>query len=321
MSGSPAPPDRPAARDAVLEVSDTRRQSSNGIASREGPIGARREEPAAGRRGAAAAAGSRGVPVSRVIRFVSVICALCGVAAFAGSSLFDLGTVAVTGNRAIPAPEVLRRAGIAPGDSAFRVNAREIHDRLLLDPRVRDASVDLIFPHRLIISVRERTPVVALEIPSGYLLMGADGIGIAQSSGPGPYLPLIVDSLALPWVQTGTPVPSPDARLGARTADRLPDALKQEVAALRVDNAHEVTLFTRGGILVRIGAAEGIDDRMALVPDVLYAVRARGMLVQSIDLRVPGSAVVLPVGAPDPPAGSGSISSDPSGRGEVHSGR
>jgi len=270
-----------------------------------------------------------------VIRFLSAICALCGVAAFAGSSLFDLGTVSVTGNHAIPAPEVLRRAGIASGDSAFHVNAKEIHDRLLVDPRVRDAWVDLVFPRRLTIALRERTPVVALELPCGpnglscgpnglpsaYLFMGADGIGIAESGGPGPYLPLSVDGLALPWVQMGTPVPSPDARFGAWAADHLPDMLKPEVAAIRIDAAHELAVFTRDGIIVRIGAAEGIDDRLALVPDVLYAIRARGMLVQSIDLRVPGAAVVLPVGAPVAPAASGSSPLDVSGHGAAHSDR
>jgi len=231
----------------------------------------------------------------RIIQFLAAVCALCAAAAFPASALFDLDSVTVRGNAAVPTAAVLRRAGIAPGDSALRVNAPQIRERLRSDPRIRDASIALDFPHRLVIAIRERTPVAALVTGTGYVLLGADGVAIARAPDGGAYLLLRVDRLDLSWVQTGTVVPSAAVRLGAAVAGSLPPALRPQVAALRVDSGDEVVLETRDGIAVRVGGAGGIAGRLAAVPDVLAAVRARGTRVAYVDVRFPGSVIVKPL--------------------------
>lgn len=232
---------------------------------------------------------------ARITRFLAAMCALCAAAAFPASALFDLQAVTVQGNTAIPAADVLRRAGIGPGDSAFRVNAFQIRERLRSDPRIEDASIALAFPRRLVIAVRERPPIAALLVGGGYVLLGSDGVAIARAPSPGAYLPLRVDRLHLPGVQIGTVVPSTDVRLGAGVAASLPAPLRTQVAALLVDAGGEVVLSTRDGIAVRVGGPDGIADRLARVPDVLGAVRARGMRVAYIDLRFPESVIVKPL--------------------------
>jgi cell division protein FtsQ len=236
----------------------------------------------------------------RMVRFLAAVSTLCAVAAFPGSALFDLESVSVRGNAAVSAAEVRRLIGIAPGDSAFRVNASQIRERLRSDPRVEDTSVSLEFPHRLTLSVRERAPVAALRVRHGYVLLAADGVAISRATGPGPYLPLQVTRLRAPWVPLGTVVPWADVRLGATVAGALPDPLRQEVAGLQVDGSGEVVLLTIEGVVVRVGGADGILARLAAVPDVLAAVRARGMRVEYVDLRFPGSVVVKPVAASVP---------------------
>jgi len=226
------------------------------------------------------------------------------VAAFPASSLFALRAVTVRGNHNVPTAEILRQVGIAPGVSAFRVNAVAIRRRLLGDARIADASVALAFPRAVVVAVRERDAVAALVVADGYVLLGADGVALVRAPSPGPALPLEVDGLALPWVQVGSPVPSPQARFGAGVAAALPPALRPEVAGLRVDRGDEVVLQTRDGVAVKVGGAERLDQRLALVPEVLAAVRARGVRAEYVDLRVPGNIIVKPVGAPPAAAGS-----------------
>jgi cell division protein FtsQ len=242
----------------------------------------------------------RQVVFTRIVRFLAVVSALCAAASFPGSAMFDLRSVVVTGNTAVPAAEILRRAGIHPGDSVFRVNAMRIRARLRRDPRLADASVWLAFPSRLVVSVRERVPVAALLVNDGYVLLDSGGVAIAWAADPGACLPLRVDRLDAPWIQTGAAVPSVDVRLGARVAgliDALGDPLRSDAAALRIDAAGQAILETRDGISVRLGAGKGIQERLSLLPQVLDAVRARGLRVQSVDLRFPGSVVVKPVDA------------------------
>ncbi len=233
----------------------------------------------------------------RVVRFLAAIVFLCGVVSFTGSSVFDIRSISVAGNRAVAASDILARAGVRTGTSVFTVNAYPIRERLRQDPRIAAVSVGVAFPDRVYITVSERAPSVALRVPEGYVLLGADGVAISPGS-PGALPALMVDRLDPEAVQVGTVVPSPDARLGAGLVGSLPNDLRPDVAALRVDQAGEVILYTRDGIAVRAGAPDGIHDRLARAADVLAAVRSRGMRVEYVDLRFPGSVVVKPVGAP-----------------------
>lgn len=254
----------------------------------------------------------------RLVRFLAATCVLCALAAFPGSSLFNLDTVAVRGNAHVSGAEILRRVGVGPGDNAFRVNAVAIRERLREDPRIADASIVLAFPRNLLVSVRERDPVAALAFGDGYVLLGADGVAIARAPGPGAALPLVVDRLALPWVQAGTAVPSPSVRFGVTVAATLPPRLRPDVIGLRVDAGGEVVLQARDGVWVKVGGADGLTDRLAMVPRVLAAIRARGLHAQYVDLRVPGSVVVMPAGAapqdgatPPPPGAPATVSTPP----------
>ena len=239
--------------------------------------------------------GARTSAVERIGRFFAAIAALCALAAFPASAVFDLHEVAVSGNRTVPASEILRRAGIAPGESAFRVNTAAIRARELTDSRIQDVSVALEFPRRITIIVRERAPVAALRTGRAYVLLGADGVVMARVSGPSSGPLLEVERLDLPWVRVGAEVPSSAARLGARVAGLAPERLRGQLRTIRVTSAPEVVLQMRDGVRVRLGGERGIGERLRTLPGVLDAIEAQGMRVEYVDLRFPGSVIVRPL--------------------------
>lgn len=266
----------------------------------------RHDQPPRSHQGGSAGTAVPGVAASageRVLRFFAAIALLCGAVSFTGSSVFDIRSVEVAGNRAVATADILARAGVRTGASLFTVNGFRIRDRLRQDPRIASVSVGVAFPDRVYITVWERPAAAALHVPGGYVLLGSDGVAIVPAGTPGPLPTLTVDRLDPEAVQAGTVVPSPDARLGAGIAGSLPTDLRPDVAALRVDQAGEVILYMRDGIAVRAGPSDGIRDRLARVADVLAAVRSRGMRVEYVDLRFPGSIIVKPVGGPAGPAG------------------
>jgi cell division protein FtsQ len=258
----------------------------------------------------------RGFIIRRLLRFLAAIAALCAVAAFPASEVFAVRSTSVAGNAAVPAADILLRAQVSPGTSAFRVNAEEVRDRLLQDPRIEDATVTMVFPRQVTILVRERQPVAALLVADGYLTVGDDGAAMAQVLDPGPLPALIV--ARLPWekAQIGTVLASPDVRLGAWTAGALPARLRDQVTALEVDDQGDVSLILRDGVSVQIGDAPGLADRLAMLPDVLDAIAARQMRVESVDLRFRGNIIVQPAGG-----ASSSDAADPGERQENPSGR
>jgi cell division protein FtsQ len=236
----------------------------------------------------------------RVARFCAAILVLCGAAAFPGSAIFDLHTVVVSGNDAVPTDEVLRRADLRPGTNAFRVNEAAIRGRLREDPRIEDVTVAMVFPRLLKLIVRERAPVAALGVGESYVLLSPDGVAITVSDTPGSLPVLAVDRLDPAEVSVGTVARSAHARLGARIAGTLPESIRERVAAMRVDGVGEAILALRDGIEVRLGGSEGIADRMEMLTQVLDAIATRGLHVESVDLRFPGSVVVQPLRAGGP---------------------
>jgi cell division protein FtsQ len=233
--------------------------------------------------------------VERIGRFFAAISALCGLAAFPASAVFDLHEVAVSGNRVVPAAEIVRLAGIAPGESAFRVNTATIRARELTDSRIQDVSVAMVFPRRVTIIVRERAPVAALRAGRAYVLLGADGVVMARTSGPSPDPLLEMEHLDLPWVRVGTVLPSSAVRLGARVAGMAPERLRGQLRTIRVTSGPEVVLLMRDGVRVRLGGERGIGERLRILPGVLDAIEAQGMRVEYVDLRFPWSVIVRPL--------------------------
>lgn len=240
------------------------------------------------------------VSLRRLTRFCAAIAVLCAAAAFPASAIFDLQTVTVTGNRAVPTDDILRLADLRPGVSAFAVNAETIRGRLREEPRIEDVAVAMAFPRQLELMIRERAAVAALVLGEGYLLVSADGVAMVPSDGPGSLPVLSVERLSPSQVSVGTVVGSSDVRLGAQITGTLPDLIRDRVAAVRVDGAGEAALALRDGIVVRLGGSGGIADRLEMLPQVLDAIAARGLHVESVDLRFPGNVVVQPVrtGAP-----------------------
>jgi cell division protein FtsQ len=241
----------------------------------------------------------------RAVRFLAAISALCAAAAFPASSVFDLHVVTVAGNTAVQADEVLRLADLRPGLGAFRVNAGAIREQVLQDPRIEDVAVAMDFPSRVRLWVRERTPIAALVAADGYLLLSADGVVITASADHGARPVLLIDRLDPADVSIGARLRSPDALLGAYVAGTLPEALKDRVAAVRVDGAGEALLALWNGTAVKLGGMNGMTDRLEMVPTVLDAIAARGIQVESVDLRFPGNVVIHPAGSPGTPTPPG----------------
>lgn len=237
----------------------------------------------------------------RLMRFCVALSLLCTAAALPASALFDLETVSVAGNVAVPSVEILDRAALRPGLNAFRVNAGVIRQRLRGDPRIRDVSVTMSFPSQLRVAIVERTPAAALAVGEEYVHVSADGVALAAGSDPGNLPVLVADRLNPAAVAVGQPLESADARLGSRIAGSLPEAIRERVAGVHVDRAGEAILALRGGVSVRLGGSAGIAERLEMVPDVLDAIATRGLVVESVDLRVPGNVVVRPLGAPAAP--------------------
>jgi cell division protein FtsQ len=195
-------------------------------------------------------------------------------------------------------------AGLTAGMSVWDVSARRAEERLVAHPRIRTASVERRLPDQVTIRVEERQPVAILFGPQP-LLVGGDGAAFPPSDGE------VIEGL--PYV-TGLVGKDP---FSAAVTERLRQAAQvvalwhtQErlplISEVRPE-ADELVVFIVGTPLaVRFGRQARADD-LTRLGTLLDLWRGREAQVASIDLSLPGEAVVRLRGAKRPGTSRGAL--------------
>jgi cell division protein FtsQ len=161
---------------------------------------------------------------------------------------FGVRTVTVEGTSRLSVAAVVRAAAIHRGDSLFRLDPAAVAHRVSALPVVAHVDVRRHWPHGVVISVTERTPVGVVRQPVGVVLLDATGAPFAtQAVAP----PGLVD------VQLNAPVPGagePAARAAMQVLGALPTTMRQRIAEVQAPSALAVTLLLRGGRTVVWGS-------------------------------------------------------------------
>jgi len=218
---------------------------------------------------------------------------LAGVAwALLGSRLLVVRSVTVRGTHLVSAAQVVAAADVPLGTPLMRVDTTRVAQRVEGIRQVASASVAKDWPDHLVITVRERVPVVAVRMAGGgYDLVDPDGVIVRWSAAlPG----------ALPQFLTTVPGSAlrGDPGLAATSAvlAELPSWLFKSVAQVSAagtgvgagagPGAGElVTLYLNGGKTVVWGGAERAaakDRELAILmrnPGRYFDVSAPGTVV------------------------------------------
>jgi cell division protein FtsQ len=231
------------------------------------------------------AAGVNAVKRHRAWRVALLALAAVGIVAAAvwvlfGSSLLVVRSVIVSGTSVVPRSEVLAVAGVAPGTPLIRVNTAQVEARVDAIRQVRSAQVTRSWPDRLVITVREWTPTLALTAPGGgYDLAAADGVVVKWAARRPADLPFY--STASPGVSLRG---DPDFAAAVAVLGELPAGLRHAVESVTAPSPDQVTLHLAGGITVLWGGT----DRAAAKARELSALMQTH--VHYYDVSAPGSA-------------------------------
>jgi cell division protein FtsQ len=184
----------------------------------------------------------------RVAFFALALAGIAGLIAWAllGSRLFVVRSVVVTGTHLVPTSEVLAAADIPPGTPLIRVNTSKIAARVAAIRQVRSARVATSWPDRVVITVQERTPALAVPAAGGgFDLIDPDGVLVRWAASRPASLPLYL---------TPTPASSltgdPGVSAAAAVLAALPARLRSSVASVTAPSPDQVTLKLAGGATV-----------------------------------------------------------------------
>ncbi len=223
--------------------------------------------------------------------------------------------VVVQGNQYVSRQEVLSALGLPltaspdTGVNIFRVRLDALRQRVESISWVRSASVARAYPHQLIVSIVERTPVAFINTAGRVKLVDADGV-VLEKPEHGNFAFPVVEGL------DGVTIPADRrARLALyrQFMQELSDGastsgwLVSEVDLSDSDDLKAVMVQGQETILVHFGHqdfASRFQDFLTLLPDL----RKANAKIYSVDLRYRNQVVV----SPEPPKGGAHIVPDPS---------
>ncbi len=185
----------------------------------------------------------------RTAFFGALALAIAGGAAWAllGSSLLVVRHEEVTGNHLLTAATVRAAAGIRRGTPLASVNTTAAAQRIEQIAQVGSARVTRSFPDTVLITVRERTPALAVAGSGGYALIDGSGVTIRWSARKPAGLPV----LRQPPAQLRG---DPGVRAAVAVLARLPQHLRKLVVAVSAPSPAAVTIALRSGVTVVWGS-------------------------------------------------------------------
>src|ERR1700730_3169700 len=203
--------------------------------------------------------------------------------ALLGSSLLVVRSIAVTGIHLVPRAEVLRAAGIKPGTPLARISTSVIALRVERITQVESAQVSRHWPDAIVITVRERTPALAVASGGGYALIDKFGVVVRSVARRPPGMVVLrsaPSSSALASLRG-----NPAIRAAATVLAGLPAWIARLVRAVAAPSPAAVTLDLRAGITVAWG---GTDRPAAKAAELTILMRTKATYY---DLSAPATAV------------------------------
>jgi cell division protein FtsQ len=221
----------------------------------------------------------RGPSPWRTAFFALAAAGLIGIVAWVllGSQLLVVRSVGVTGTHLVPASQVRAAADVPAGEPLMRVSTGGVASRVERIPQVQSATVSRAWPDRLVITVVERKPALAIPAGSGYDVVDQAGVILQQLAGRPAGLPRFVPVGALPG--------NPGLHAAASVMHSLPASVAHRVRSVTAPTADAVTLHLAGGVTVDWGST-GLTAQKERVLTILLRTHAH-----YYDVSAPGSAV------------------------------
>jgi cell division protein FtsQ len=203
---------------------------------------------------------------------------------------FNPKHVIAAGNRVVPSSDIVRAAGVNMNVNMWFQNGRAIAKRVEAIPYVDVARVHRYPPATVVISVTERVPYAVVVSDARSVLIDRHLRVLAPE-----YNATTLPQLTLPpgvALDPGTFVTRHDLNAMATDYDAM---IAAHIVPLQLeyDRLGGLVATMRGGVKILLGDDEDLSKKLALVDPILAQVVRKERRVSQVDLRAPGTPVVV----------------------------
>jgi len=218
---------------------------------------------------------------------------------YIGTEVFQVKKVTVTGNQDIKDGDIIRIAGIPVGQNIFKIDRKQVRERIESNPFLKVVSIDFNYPDEVIIEVAEREPAAAIPYLGSYVIVDVEGyvIEIHDKLEDMPY-PL-VQGLGLRGCTVGKPLSVADwyqLKALSRVLEEIyKQQLQEDISEIIMDDPDDIFMVSQNGTVIRLGQAIEVDKKLKWLKTPNFRdidnTGANGML----DVSVANQAIFKPL--------------------------
>jgi len=223
------------------------------------------------------------------------------------SPVFSVREIVVRGCKELTEKDIVSLAAVGPAPNILSLNLEAMIRRIRVNPWIRDVSIGREFPGRLVIVIRERTPVALLERGNALYLLDSDGTPFKKlETGEANDLPVLTGLVREGKVDEALLKPAL-ALLSAVAAARDVPSIGA-VSEIHGNETFGLSLFTDAGLCLQLGF-DGYEAKLKRLAPVMEDLDRKNLKAAFllIDLNDPAKINVQRrnIMSPAGPAGKG----------------
>ena len=191
------------------------------------------------------------------------------------ASYFEIKEISVRGVKELTEKDILAMAKIQPRSNILAVSTDVVAGRIAANPWVKQIYVGRELPDRLVLDVRERTPIALLKQAGNFYLMDGEGVVFKKlSKGDDVDLAIVTGVNIQAKVQSALMAEALKLLETLSTSDQ--HALLGTVSEMHVDEVFGLSVLTDKGLHLKLGR-ENFTGKLHQLQIVLSDLEIRGM--------------------------------------------
>ncbi len=181
-------------------------------------------------------------------------------------------------------PAEVRQLAAFDGDSMFRLDMGSAEERVAYLPLVQSVQIERRWPQTVRIRITERAPWGYWQVGADRYAIDVEGVVLTAAAAPDG-APVITDLGNPVRLVPGDHVDLDAVRLTQALAQRVPETLQLNIAALEYSPSTGLTLMTDAGYRVVVGDSQNMDYKLAVWQTIEAELGREEMAGHVLDLR------------------------------------
>lgn len=237
-----------------------------------------------------ASAASRLRPFWILIAFVLIVAIAAGYFFATWPALRPHG-VEVSGNRIVPASEIIAKAAVASNRNVWLQNTHAMTARIETIPYIDAAYVHRRLPATVTVGVTEREPFAIVNVGGSRVVVDRDMRVLQNANGEEKQLPIFKLGNIAGSLQPGTFL-SDSVLHRMQSDDEMLVGAHVTPDLLEFDKYGQLIATLHSGVHLLLGDDEDLQKKIPLINPILTQLQHQGRPIEAIDLRAPTTPIV-----------------------------